>query len=839
MSFDVTNEEFRIAVELVNQSSRNIFLTGKAGTGKTTFLKHIRANCKKQMAVVAPTGVAAINAGGVTIHSFFQLPLSPFIPDTGFQNFDEKEAINRHDLIKRLKINSDKRKVLRNLELLIIDEISMVRCDTVDAIDTVLRFVRKNPFEAFGGVQVLFIGDMYQLPPVIKEAEWKLLSVAYQGPYFFDSHVIKRDAPLYIEFRKIYRQSEQRFIRLLNEVRNNELTEESVEVLESRFHPSFRRTEHDGYILLTSHNETARNINSSELSKLGGTEYAYKAEVVGEFWENTYPADELLQLKVGAQVMFIKNDSDRAKRFFNGKIGTVSFLSAEKIRVQCEDEEDEIEVVREEWLNVKYSLNKSSQKLEEEQVGAFRQFPLRLAWAITIHKSQGLTFEKAIIDAGQSFAAGQVYVALSRCTSLEGMVLQSRINRRSLMTDPRIAEFSRQAGSAARLEAELADARKHGQEQLAISSFDFSKLFHLVEEIREFLKERQSSFHKQSGPWAEELWTNVHGMVGTSKKFHTWLRSQFLPDVAPANVPGIKERLLRAATHFRGELDKLINALVNCQVETDSKLDAKSFNEKARDLFAELSMKRYLLNDFDGNLDVEHWYARKNAFRVPSFSVNAYSGVRQSTEETAHPILFDRLKKLRDQICLQNNLPVYLVATRASIEEMVKRLPSSADELKRITGFGTAKVEKYGGDFLDIINDYRGEYDVPSVMEELLLPSKKKATREKKPPKPDTRAESFRLYREGLTVAEIAKERNLNIQTIEGHLCRFIAKGEIAIESLVQQEKLLKLLPAVEAFTGESIVPLKEALGPDFSFSEIRMGLAWKEYTTNKQEERR
>ena len=342
--FDSSNTLFRLASDLVNHTSRHIFLTGKAGTGKTTFLKYIKENCPKQMAIVAPTGVAAINAGGVTIHSFFQLPFSPFIPEArGFVGTGE-EVSNKHTLLSRLRLNSERRKVLQELEVLVIDEISMVRCDVLDAIDLVLRHVRHRASERFGGVQVLFIGDMFQLPPVVKEQEWNLLRDYYNSPYFFDSHVIREEPPVNIEFTKIYRQTEQSFISLLNKVRNNEMDEEDLRALHARYQPQFFGQGADGYILLTTHNEKAREINAAELDKLKEKPFTFKAEVKNDFPSNAFPADEALQLKVGAQVMFIKNDTE--KKYFNGKIGVVSELSNDKIKVQCKDEPDAIEVKR-------------------------------------------------------------------------------------------------------------------------------------------------------------------------------------------------------------------------------------------------------------------------------------------------------------------------------------------------------------------------------------------------------------------------------------------------------------------------------------------------------------
>ena len=320
---DHNNEMFHLAASLVNESNRNIFLTGKAGTGKTTFLKYIRENCVKQIAVTAPTGVAAINAGGATIHSFFQLPLSPFIPEArGFMQ--NNEAVNKHSLLGRMRLNNEKRKVLQQLELLIIDEISMVRCDILDAIDTVLKHFRYRNSEPFGGVQVLFIGDMFQLPPIIPDEEWNLFSQFYKSAYFFDSQVMQQFPPVYIEFNKIYRQSDSTFIHVLNEVRHNNLSDEGMQLLNSRYDPWFELNNNDGYIFLTTHNYKSDNTNAAELSKLKQKSFSFKAEITGEFYEKSYPADEMLELKIGAQVMFIKNDKEKIKRYFNGKIGVIT-----------------------------------------------------------------------------------------------------------------------------------------------------------------------------------------------------------------------------------------------------------------------------------------------------------------------------------------------------------------------------------------------------------------------------------------------------------------------------------------------------------------------------------
>ncbi|MEO6356356.1 MAG: AAA family ATPase, partial [Ferruginibacter sp.] len=456
---DITNTSFQLASDFVNYTQASLFLTGKAGTGKTTFLKHIKENGVKNTVVVAPTGVAAINAGGTTIHSFFQLPFTPFIPvSTGYGASDT--ISDKHSLIGRLRLTNDRKEVMQKLELLIIDEISMVRCDVLDAIDTVLRHVRSQYAAPFGGVQVLLIGDMYQLPPVVKSEEWQLLAPYYKSEYFFNSHVIELQQPVYIELNKIYRQNDGAFVQVLNQVRNNEMDQESYQLLHTRYLPAFYPAREENYITLTTHNSKADTINFKALNELDGKVFSFDATVEGEFYEKAFPADVNLKLKVGTQVMFLKNDIEKVRRYFNGKIGVVEKIEDDKIFVQCRDEPTPIEVKKEKWKNIRYSLDKTTNQIEENEIGSFTQFPLRLAWAITIHKSQGLTFEKAIIDAGEAFAPGQVYVALSRCTTLAGMILHSRINNHSLRNDRRISEFASAQRTSAR-QLQLLQQAKH------------------------------------------------------------------------------------------------------------------------------------------------------------------------------------------------------------------------------------------------------------------------------------------------------------------------------------------------------------------------------------------
>lgn len=824
-TLDTSNDLFLLAADMVNHTSRHIFLTGKAGTGKTTFLKFIRENCPKQIAVVAPTGVAAINAGGVTIHSFFQLPLSPFIPEARGFNPKNNEVNNSHSLISRLRLNTQKKKILQELELLIIDEISMVRCDTLDAIDLVLRHARYRHSERFGGVQVLFIGDMFQLPPVIKDQEWNLLAEHYNSPYFFDSKVMKEDPPAYIEFTKIYRQTEEQFIKLLNQVRNNELDEEGMKILQSRVQSLFNENEQDGYIVLTTHNEKAKNRNADRLTRIENKLFTYKADILDDFPENAYPADVLLQLKVGAQVMFIKNDTDK-KQYFNGKIGVVTELKEDKIMVQCKGETEAIEVKKEKWENIRYTVNKATRQLEEEVLGSFIQYPVRLAWAITIHKSQGLSFQKAIIDAGAAFSPGQVYVALSRCTNLEGMILQSHLKANSFLSDPRIVKFLQNA-VVNNLNEELETAKKQYQLKTLLSLFDFKRTGAEIEELKKYLVEYTSSFNAEVFGWIEDLLAAVNQLQNTAEKFHAQLKTLFEQTIKPEENILLQERIKAAAVYFSAALAKQIEAVSHSAASTDSRIHAKEYNEMLREIFAQLSLQKFLLQGFSGKFNMENFHLRKKSFVLPPFSVNAYAGASQSKKNSIHPALYQQLKNLRDNICAKKDLPIYLVAGSNTLEELTTYLPLTLEDLAQISGFGKSKLESYGDKFLEIIREYCKTNNLNSCIAEKASKRRRKETKEQKI---DTKYETFRLYKNGMSVLEIAKERNFTQQTIEGHLAYYVGSGEIKIEELISREKMILIEPAVKNFTGGSITPIKETLGDKISFGEIRLVLAWFEF---------
>jgi ATP-dependent exoDNAse (exonuclease V) alpha subunit len=481
------NPLFSTAADFVNNTSRHIFLTGKAGTGKTTFLKYIRKHARKKSVVVAPTGVAAINAGGVTMHSFFQLPFGPFIPIN--QKISLEGTTDQYTLFKNIKVSEEKREIFRDLQLLIIDEVSMVRCDMLDAVDAILRYFREVPHTAFGGVQVLFIGDLFQLPPVIPGPTWSVLRQYYTSPFFFHSRVVGQSPPLYIELKKIYRQSQQEFIDILNRIRNDEATDEDLRTLNAR--RSAEPLPDRKYITLTTHNHKADRINAEEIQKLSGEPFQFKGSVTGDFPEKTLPTDVNLALKEGAQVMFIRNDKSEERRFYNGKLATIKKIEGDEIRVALAESEEELVLEKETWDNIHYSYNAEKESIDEEKLGSFTQYPIRLAWAITIHKSQGLTFTHAIIDAGDSFAPGQVYVALSRCTSLDGLILRSKIVPSSISTDPLVLEFARKEADAESLRRILHREKLEYRNEQLKKSFDLDSLHGAFTAYVQFLRGRQ------------------------------------------------------------------------------------------------------------------------------------------------------------------------------------------------------------------------------------------------------------------------------------------------------------------------------------------------------------
>jgi len=546
-ALDTSNSIFQKAVDFVKYTDENLFLTGKAGTGKTTFLKYIRTQTNKQCAVVAPTGVAAINAGGETIHSFLQLPFGPFVPgNKGGYGRQGDATEDKHSLLANLRLRDTKIKLIRRLELLIIDEISMVRCDLLDSMDLVLRHVRRNMLQPFGGLQVIFIGDLFQLPPVAPEQDWDILRHFYDSPYFFDSHVLRQNPTLYIELKKIYRQKEQTFIDILNRVRNGHVNEQDIRLLNERYDPAPQKDE--GYIILATHNRTADAINQQALDKIDKPIHTFKGIITNDFNPKNFPTDEVLQLKVGAQVMFVKNDLQVPRRYYNGKIGTVSSINSAGVWVRFPggDPGDNILLEQETWKNMRYTLDTQSGQIEEQESGSFTQFPVRLAWAVTVHKSQGLTLEKAVVDLNQSFAPGQVYVALSRCTSMQGLVLRSKLHIDNIIVDPRVVAFSETENDEDDLEELLYHSRRRAMGNNLCKVFSFTALMaHTTQMHTELLK-------KKTGPRQQnlELFEKTLSTLSAAHIHALSFHKQIIALIAEQKDDKLEERKKAAALYF-------------------------------------------------------------------------------------------------------------------------------------------------------------------------------------------------------------------------------------------------------------------------------------------------
>jgi len=765
---------------------------------------------KKQMAVVAPTGVAAINAGGTTMHSFFQLPFNPFIPTVE----------GRRNLIEKMKMQSNKRKVLQELELLVIDEISMVRADVLDAVDTILRHVRYRNNEPFGGVQVIFIGDMFQLSPVASDDEWRMLSQYYSSPYFFHSQAIMQQQPVYIELDKIFRQTNVDFIRLLNEVRNNCLSNEGLALLQSRYNPLFVPPRDDTYITLTTHNYKADQINAEELAKVKGKTYTFDAEIQGEYPEKSYPTEKELVLKIGAKVMFLRNDTETPRRFFNGKIGMVESIEEDTISIKCPGENEVIELGQAVWENIRYSTNQTTKQIEEEELGKFIQFPLRLAWAITIHKSQGLTFDKAVIDAGAAFAAGQVYVALSRCRSLEGLVLLSKINPNSIQNDRQIVEHERNKQPIDVLESQLDESRNLYRNFILMQLFDFKNAVGQVSRLIKETTDVQSSFNEETLPYLNDILRQTQSLQEVALRFQHQL--QGILDSRPVSEEHLQERITAATDFFTTKMNNLMETLRQSPATTDSKLNATDYNDVIRMIFSNIAQKSFLMKGLKQRFGVEDFFILKNTFTLPDFTVNAYAkNVSNKPLETRQPKLFHELLVLRNKLCEPHDLPIYIVAGSKTLIEMSDYLPLNEKDLLQISGFGPAKVEKYGKVFLDVIQAYCKENKLTSLMHEK---AKGKEKKEKKPVG-ETMRISLEMYNQRMSIAEIATSRNLSQSTIISHLERYVISGELDINEFITPEKREKAADLIRR--GTDTGSFFEMLSVFLSYTEVKMFMAW------------
>ncbi len=701
------NHELELANDFVRHTDCNIFLTGKAGTGKTTFLHNLERDSAKQMIITAPTGVAAINAGGVTLHSFFQLPFGPFMPGT-----EVYERSQQH----RFRFSREKKKIIKRLNLLVIDEISMVRADVLDAVDEALRHHRRSPLP-FGGVQVLMIGDLHQLAPVAKRDEWQLLKKQYESLYFFSSKALAKTELITIELQHIYRQSDADFIKLLNRVRNNQLDQSSVSALNCRHLPHFLSKKNDGYITLTTHNRSAETINHERLNELDTEEFCFSADISGDFPEHTYPAPADLSLKKGAQVMFVRNDPGADKRYYNGKIGRVYEITATEIIVVCPDDDQEIAVQPLVWENIKYTLNQEKSEIEEEVVGTFEQYPLKTAWAITIHKSQGLTFEKAIIDAQAAFAHGQVYVALSRCKTFEGMVLSSPIGLGGVATDSAVLHFDKQARKETPSQDRLHKAKIGFQQKILTACFDFQQLHKRLGYFVYLLQGNDRLIQVMGTEIAEfeDIEEQAEQDIFlVSENFSNQLRGLFAAEKMPESDPHLQERACKASGWFQEKIQLIFNdALVRFSFDTDNKELAKKVDNVLKNLKLDLAVK------LAGICSCEQGFTSSQYLRAISAAEMNFSSAKakksQVTEYTTadikHPVLFRALIKWRSRKARELDLAHFQILHQRVLTEIAVVLPENMTALKKIHGVGKKTTEKYGEELLAVVATYQMEED--------------------------------------------------------------------------------------------------------------------------------
>ena len=713
------NTELRTAWDFVENTGRSIFLTGKAGTGKTTFLKTVMERSRKRPIVVAPTGVAAINAGGVTIHSFFQLPLSPYVPGAKVES--------------KFDFGKEKRKIIASMDLLIIDEISMVRADLLDAIDNVLRRFREHG-EPFGGVQLLMIGDLAQLTPVVTPEDEQMLRPYYDTPYFFGSKALQQIDYVTIQLSHIYRQQDEAFISLLGEVRDGHPSAEALAKLNARYQPAFVPRKEEPYIRLTTHNNIANNYNESELQKLPGYAYTYHAEIHGTFPDYSYPTAETLVLKEGAQVMFVKNDPSGNHLYYNGRIGRVVEASQTHLSVYCEGDAEAIEVEPLEWENTRYTLNEQTREIVSEVQGTFRQLPLRLAWAITIHKSQGLTFDHAIIDANMSFAPGQVYVALSRCRTLEGLVLATPLDAHAIINDQRVDNYiAQQESEAKRSIQQLPLLKQEYERYLLLQLFDFRPILYLEESMmrlfNEFFYHSHASLTQQHNQALSLLRERV---IDVADKWRQMI--QPMPVEALRNKDFL-ERVKRSAEYFEEQLQEIFSDVLalTAKVETNNKQASRRLGNVLPDIQQTWLARQYLLQ----------------RIAEQGFSVDTYLHEKQMSMLDAFP-----------------------------------------DEARQ-----KSKRQR-----------------------------KPKTPKEPKEPKPKTWEITYGLYRQGMNPDLIARERNLTLNTIVGHLARYIASGDIPLDDLVPPEHQQAIERAIQQIGTEAgYTPVKELCPPYVTFWEIRL----------------
>lgn len=767
----VVTETAKLAASFINQTSKSIFLTGKAGTGKTTFLKELHKYTFKQTIVVAPTGIAAINAGGATIHSFFQLPFGSFVPKPINLSQDiNSKVTDPVKLIKNLQIRSRKREIIRKMELLVIDEVSMLRADLLDAIDTVMRHIRGKHYLPFGGVQVLFIGDMYQLPPVVKDQEWAFLKQFYRSQFFFDAQALQSEKPIFIELDKIFRQDNLEFISLLNHLRTNEITEADVQLLNTKFQPDYEADITDNIITVTTHNYKADEINKKFLDSLEEEPQTFKATITGDFGDNLFPIEKEMVLKKGAQIMFIKNDPSGETKFFNGKLGRIERFTKDEIYVMIDGNTQESKLDRYIWENVRYTINKEKNEIEEEKIGTFSHYPIKLAWAITVHKSQGLTFDRAILDISDSFAPGQVYVALSRLRSLDGLILKTKIRFNSLHIDERVLDYDHTNNCKDELPTKLNSASIDFYRDKATEAFTFDPIARAFNEIIYHLNSETPLLNKQIYlEWVLNQQSEFNNTLAISNKFIRELVQ--IHHSGQQTAETIITRVEAAKGYFQPILISFSTNLQQYLSEFTIIEDVTEYIEKV----AELELMIY--EQYRALLIID--YVLKSAFSSQLIDKEQIRTLQKDEERESY------LKKIR--------------------------------QLQHRISFGSF------------------DFDDPKPKKPKKAKRKKKDLDIEKPVKIPSREVSYQLFQKGKTIDEIAEERDCTAQTILGHLIWHIKEGLLPQTSILDQDSIDDILKGSNTLCTQSLGPIHELFGGKYSFDQIRIALIGAEITVENE----
>lgn len=800
------NKELDLAWRFINTTGRNVFLTGKAGTGKTTFLHRLKQDSLKRMVVVAPTGVAAINAKGVTIHSFFQLPFGPILPDAELSS----KTFNRK--FSKTKIN-----IIKSIDLLVIDEISMVRADVLDGIDRTLRRFRQRD-KVFGGLQLLMIGDLQQLSPVIKPQEWELLKGIYANGFFFSSTAFKVSNAITIELKHIYRQDNPTFINILNAIRDNTLTDTTAALLNKRYKPDFKPEPDEGYIALTTHNTRAEATNNLELKQLKGKSKTYNAIIEGKFPEYAYPNPAKLELKVGAQVMFVKNDSGIEKRYFNGKIGKVIHLDTDEVIVHCPDDEHNIVVTPELWENINYSVNAETKAITEERIGGYMQIPLRLAWSITIHKSQGLTFEKAIIDVSQAFAHGQTYVALSRCKSLEGLVLTGKVEANHIISDSNVLRFNKSAEANTPDVTILEQSQYDFQLDVIREIFEFYAFMQPLRRVLDIYYKNANSIEGNIEDTFLSIKTCLAHFLKVAHSFNIQLQQLSIKEGLAEQSNVIQERFVKALNYYKEETDKKLVAPLKALVfTTDNQTIGAEITKHLETFESLLHTKVVYFNGFRGKFRVQT-FLELRAKAIFGNKQRPKQRRKQVVEGTRHVALFEALRELRNAIAEQNDIAVYQVFTQKALYSMCDLLPYDKDGLLKVHGMGKTRVEKYGDEIINVITTF---CETNGIKNEALFKDETVSRRRKG----ETKTISLNLFKKGKSITAIANERELNENTIFGHLASFIPTGEVHVTDLIPEAHFNDLKAIIPTKTFDNLSDLKHQLDEKYSYAELRLVL--------------